>query len=669
MTLRGRAAEAAYAAELMPKVTSELERWFDMPHPFAKLDSISIPATTGFGAMENPGLITYRETLLLLPPDASTLRKSRLMYLASHEIAHQWFGNLVTPVWWDDLWLNESFASWLPEKIVAVLEPGWRRPEDSLDAREEALTVDALATTRRVRQPIVSEGDIVTAFDRITYAKGATVLRLFEARVGAERFQAGVRAYIRKHARGNATAADFLAAIDGAAPDSGAGAAMSTLIDQAGAPRLTATVECPKGGQAGVRLSQQRFVPPGAGAIDPTRWRLPVCLRAGGNGRGETTCVAVSEAETFVPLARCATWVWPNAGGVGYWRTTLDRALWATLRTQGWKQLTPPERIAVAHDLFAAVGAGELDVGVALELVPALVAEDNRIAIAAAAGLIRKVEPWVPAAQRPRFAAWVRAQLGKPATKLGWLPRAKDDLQQEAIRRDIVELVATLGEDPALRKAAVKLVKSWRTLPDAARGDVLATATLVDPALVDPLIAEFRAETSRGLRGDLARGLGSVRDAKALERALAVTLDPAVDLRDSIAILDRALGSEHTRPTALAFVLANFEALRARLPGETASVLIGSIIAGCDVAAVEAQRALVEGKLGALRGARRRIDQAFERVNQCAARKGPWSSPYGRWRSSCARSGLAAGAWYEVLIRSRARRYRRPRACPRRGRA
>lgn len=633
ITLRGRASEAAYAAEIMPKITTELEKWFGMPHPFPKLDSISIPATVGFGAMENPGLVTYRETLLLLPPDAGAIRKARLMAIGTHEVAHQWFGNLVTPVWWDDIWLNESFASWLPEKVIAALEPTWRHPTDSLDQREEALAIDVLASVRKIRQPIAGEGDIVTAFDRITYAKGAAVLRLWESRLGTARFQAGVRAYLTKHARGNATAADFLIALDAAAPDAGAGAGMATLLDQAGAPRLTATLECPKDGQAGVRLAQERLMAPGAGQVAATRWQLPVCVRAGGNGASEEVCATITETTSFMPLSRCATWVWPNAGGLGYWRTTMTRAGWDSLRRSGWKQLTATERVAVAGDLFAAATAGEVELASALDLVPLLIAEDNRAAMVAVTRFIRDLAPLVPPAQRKRYAAWVRAQLGRRALALGWLPGPRDQLYQEAVRDQVVSLVATVGEEPGLARAAAKLARDWRKLPDAARGPVLMAAVRARPELADELTADFRAETSRALRGDLADGIASVREPERLQRALALALDPAIDVRDALDVLFTAAYTEETREVAVAFTLANLDALIARLEGETAGSLIGVLIGGCDVAAVEGRRALVEEKLGKILGARRRIDQAFERVATCAARRAAVAPALTRWLS------------------------------------
>lgn len=403
------------------------------------------------------------------------------------------------------------------------------------------------------------------------------------------------------------------------------------VIDQAGAPRLRASIECPAGGQAGVRLRQERFVPPGAAAAAPATWKLPVCLRAGGNGEPEDVCTALDAPEAFVPLTRCPTWVWPNAGGLGYWRTSVDQRVWEGLRTAGWKKLTAPERVALSQDLFAAVGAGEVDVTLALELVPLLVAEDNRAAVATAVGLIERIDPWVPKAQRKRFAAWVRTHLGRRAAALGWLPAPGDDIQRESMRGRVVAVVATIGAEPTLNRAAVKLARDWRKLPDAARADVLAAAVLAEPSLADTYAADFRAEPSRSLRADLARGLGSVRDPIRLQRSLSLILDPALDIRDTTAILQYAVVHDDTRPIAVAFTATNLDALIVRLEGETAGQLIAVLLSGCDPAAAESHRPLVESKLSHLRGSSRRIAQSYERITQCAARKATLAPAITAW--------------------------------------
>ncbi|HVK78517.1 MAG TPA: M1 family metallopeptidase [Kofleriaceae bacterium] len=619
VTLRGRAADAAFAAASTPKIVAELERWFGTPYPYAKLDSIADPVKRG--AMENPGLITYDERLILIPAGAAETRRERYASIAAHELAHQWFGNLVTPVWWDDLWLNESFASWLPEKVIKVLYPAWVAPDHVAAARNQALEADSLVTARRIRQPIASEDDIYGAFDGITYGKGAAVLRMLEAWVGPERFQAGVRAYLAEHAWGNATAADFVGAIAAQAPDRQVAAAFGGLLDQAGAPRVTVATECPKGGQARLTLTPDRFLPLGARGGDDPRWHLPVCVRAGVGGKAVTTCTELAGGAATVELAACPAWVWPNADGRGYYRSALDAAGWRAVRTRGWKQLSAAERLAAAQDLAAAVGAGAAGVDVALELVPALIAERSPAMVGLAVQIVGGVRPWIPAERQDAFARWVHTQFGPLARKLGWTPRAGDGIDVERLRGSVVPLVADLGRDPALRKTAVAQARTWRTAPDAVRADLLWVAVRAEPALHDDLVAAFRTEPDRIARGELARAIGQVTDAARLQAALALTLDPAIELRVAMAIVRAALDRPDTRPVAEAFVVANLDALIARAPRDTSAGLSSWLATSCDATRLAEMRVLAEDKLGSQRGARRAIDQRFEAADQCVARR------------------------------------------------
>ncbi|MBK9035001.1 MAG: ERAP1-like C-terminal domain-containing protein [Myxococcales bacterium] len=616
----GRGAEAGFAAAATPKLVAALERWFGTPYPYAKLDSVAIPATVGFGAMENPGLVTYVEDLLLMPADASPLRQRRYASVGAHELAHQWFGDLVTPVWWDDIWLNESFASWLPDKIVGEVFPSWRKPIEAIEARDGALEADSLATARRIRQPIESEDDIVGAFDGITYGKGAAVLRMFEAHVGAARFQEGVRAYLAAHAHGNATAADFLGAIAAAAPDADVTASMSTLLDQAGAPRVTATIAC-SADRAEVVLAQDRYLPLGATTTATTpRWRLPVCVLAEVAGKRTRHCTLLADATATIALARCPTWVWPNADGLGYYRSSVAAAQWPKVLAAAGA-LDPSTRVAITSDLLAEIDAGRADIGLALAAVPALVKRGTRAELAMAVDLAGGVRPWVPAADRPRYERWIRSTfaLGK---RLGLVPAAGDDADRERLRGAVVALLADTGAEPTLRRDAVTRARTWRTQPAATRGLILRLAVRADPTVHDALLAEFPRETDRVILRDLAGALGAVLDPPRLEAALALTLDPALDIRVTLDILGAATGHEATRPVVEAFVRAHVDELLARMPRQAGARLVTWLTASCDAAAIEPARALAEAKLLGRPGARRRIDQALERLAQCAAVRG-----------------------------------------------
>ncbi len=632
VTLKGRSADAAFAAESTPKIVAELERWFGTPYPYAKLDSIADPVKRG--AMENPGLITYGERLILIPAGAGEQRKQAYASVAAHELAHQWFGNLVTPVWWDDIWLNESFASWLPEKVIAILYPRWIPADHVAAARNGALEADSLATARRIRQPVVTEDDLVAAFDGITYGKGAAVLRMLEAWVGPDRFQTGVRTYLAAHAWGNATAADFVAAIAAQAPELGVTAAFGALLDQAGAPRVTARVECPKGGPARLTLRQDRFLPLGAAAADDAvRWHLPVCVRVGGPGtRTVRSCSELPPDGATLALAACPAWLWPNADGRGYYRSALDADGWRAVRTGGWKQLSPAERLAAAQDLTAAVAAGAVGVDVALELVPALIAERTPHMVGLAVRIVGGVRAWIPPAREAAFAAWVRARFGAMAKQVGWTPRAGDGIDVERLRAAVVPLVADLGLDPALRREAVTLVRgNWRALPEAMRGDLLSVAVRAEPALHDDLLAAFKVETDRSVRADLARAIGQVSDPTRLAAALALGLDATIEQRFASLVVRSAFERPDTRPLAEAFVVANLDALLARMPADSGAGMVSSLASSCDATRLVTMRALAVQKLTGKRGAERAIAQAFESAAQCVARRAAAAPVLAAW--------------------------------------
>jgi alanyl aminopeptidase len=237
LTPAGRGLDAAYAASVTGPIVERLEAYFGLPHPYPKLDSLAIPVTVNFGAMEHAGLVTYASALLLAPPAEVTQRFQRnCVALAAHELAHPWFGNLVTMAWWDDLWLNEPFASWLGDRITAELMPAWGWDTAVQQSRAQAMRTDRLVSTRRIAEPVRTDDELANGRDSITYEKGQVVLAMFEQWLGPDRFQAGVRRYIARHAWGHATGDDFAAAL--AAEDSTLPAALPLMAALMARPDL-----------------------------------------------------------------------------------------------------------------------------------------------------------------------------------------------------------------------------------------------------------------------------------------------------------------------------------------------------------------------------------------------------------------------------------------------
>jgi alanyl aminopeptidase len=631
---KGRKAETAIAAEITPKIVDWLEGWFGMSLPFAKLDALPIPITNTFGAMENAGLITYRADLVLLPNDAPISRKRRYAGIAAHEVAHQWFGDYVTPVWWDDIWLNESFATWLPVHLFGAVFPELLSPGHWASTRDRALRLDSLSTARRVRQPIATEHDIVGVFDGLTYQKGAVVLHMFEEWAGQEKFQQGVRDYLASHAHGNATAQDFLAAVT-TATGVDITTPMSTFLDQAGVPRVDVAMTCTDG-KASFAVSQSRYFPIGTTSSDPTPvWQIPVCIAYGEVSQRRETCALVAQPTQTIAGEACTadTWFFANAGGRGYYYTAIADDLPVIVK-HGWKHLTADERVAVGQDVMAAVAAGEADVAVALDLVPLLVADGSPNLVDVATDIVNGVRRFVP----PKDAAvakWVRKQFGPLAKKLGWKPRKNDTYADLELREQVVPLVADLGADPALGKQAVALAKTWRKLPaGGARGEILWIAARTKPALVDTWRADFVKATDRVTHTDLAVALGRVGDRAKLEASLALILDPAIDVREAYLILGEALSDRVTQPWAEDWAVAHLDEIIARFPSEARSRLVATLTGSCDADKLEPMRAVADAKIVPVRGGPRAVAQAFEGFAQCVARRHALEPSLEAWRKT-----------------------------------
>jgi alanyl aminopeptidase len=326
---KGRAAEAQYAAANTGAILAAAERFFGVPYPFPKLDLLAYPKAFFGTAMENPGLITYSARALLARPDEiGPVFEQRFQGITAHEISHMWFGDYVTMAWWNDLWLNESFASWLGSKLVLEMHPQWPGGWRSLQ-RTKAIDVDQLPAARALRQPITDARDVRAAFDGITYAKGETILAMFEQWLGPDKFRDGVRRYVAKHAWSNATADDFFAALAGS--DDVIVPAFRAFADRPGVPLLDVALDCRAAPE--LQIAQQRFVPVGVAAAASESWTFPACFDVGDAQKSRQVCTVVRQAKQTIPLPRgaCPQWVVANRSGTGYYLPRLSPALYDAL--------------------------------------------------------------------------------------------------------------------------------------------------------------------------------------------------------------------------------------------------------------------------------------------------------------------------------------------------
>ncbi|HZJ62055.1 MAG TPA: M1 family metallopeptidase, partial [Kofleriaceae bacterium] len=638
VTLAHRAADAAYAARTSARIIDLLEDYFGMPYPYEKMDMLTIPLTVGFGAMENAGLITYTETSLLFDDTkASKERHLRWIGVASHELAHQWFGDLVTMAYWDDIWLNEGFASWMGRKIVAQFEPAWHEDQAALNTRDSALDNDSLVTARQIRQPIVKQDDIFTAFDRITYDKGASVLNMFESYLGTEVFQRGIREHMAAHAYGNATSTDLFAAISKAAGKD-VGPAFATFVEQAGTPEITATATC-EGGKASVALAQQRYVPPGAGTPPATKpWIVPICVAYDKGGKRAEACTLLDQPTGSIALdaAACPRWMMPNVNGRGYYRSVYTAPQITALRDEGWAQLSWTERRAMFRDVRDAVANGKLSLQLALSIVPKLLAGNDRFTVAPAIALPVQLGRLVPPALRPRYEAWLRTTFGPGAVKAGLLPRDNDTLDTEVMRNDLVRAVAWRGREPKLVAEAVKLAERWRDLPQSVRGGVLQIAVDARPEIFERTLKEVVTESDRSKRQEMLQALATVRDPRRQKIALGLMLDSRLDNRETLGMLfgggglrgrggGGGGGNEDNLAVAQAFFREHQAEIMKTMPQDGTSGPFARLSAlftqTCDPDQRAAITAYVKQTFGDMPGAKRIISQNLEAMDQCIERR------------------------------------------------
>ena len=629
---RGRGAEVRYATEITPKLVAILEDYFGMPYPFEKLDSVSIPQAVNFGAMENAGMITYASQLLLAKPFEETPAfKRRYASIAAHEIAHQWFGNLVTMQWWNDVWLSEAFATWMSARTIYRFNPSWDDGYWRANSRSRAVTLDRLASTRRVANPVENKGDIGTAFDSITYQKGGQVLEMFEQALTEETFREGIRRYLTRHSRSNATSGDFMAALAEAA---GSGnplvAQLRSFIEQPGVPLIDVSLECK--GAPTLRLSQQRLRPVGSKADGVEAWATPACFRYGLRGKLYSTCTTVANGASSVLLpniSTCPDWLLANAGGIGYYVARYDERLIARAG-QHAARLPVPDAVALLGDAALMAESGLLPIAAALTLADRYAVHASPVVKQAVAELVKSLRTdWLTKPEQRRMQQILKSQIVPQARKTGWEEKTGEADRAKTLRAILLPLAADQGDDIALRREATALALRWLVRRDdvaAGMADAIlnSAGAFADSTLFDKFEQAAFATKDRGDRSKLLKAMALTRAPALRERAYALALDTRVNGRDALALINAALEDDTNRVSAFAYLRKHFDAIHARLPQDTATNFISTLGRACAVGQRDAFIEFFRDRSVKFTGGARRYAQALERIELCVtARAAP----------------------------------------------
>ena len=624
---RGRSSEAAYAASITPKLIELLETYFGTPYPYEKLDQIVVPLTTAWGAMENAGLIAYGDFLLSPPEQDTELRQRGRAHTMEHEMSHQWFGDLVTTEWWDDIWLNEAFASWLSSKLLDEWKPEWNIKADA--ARSiNVMRADSLTAARKIRQPIEAPGDIANAFDGITYGKGEAVIGMFENYVGPDAFQKAVRLYLHKHAWGNATASDLLAAVDQISPNSKSGSAFSTFLNQVGFPLVSVTAECTA--KSLLRLTQSRFRPVGSPASADQLWQIPVCAVWNDSGGVHRECTLLTEPFAVFTLHTaqgCPTWLSADANAAGYYAVSYEPSLADHLIHKGLIDLKPTERAAVLRNIQLMFSSGLGNLRQDLEFADAFSRSPDPGLVRQSADMVASVNNFVREDLHAQYAAWIRSLYQARARELGWQPKPDESLEIRLLRIEVVPLVATRGGDPELQTQALQLAHDWLQNRSGIDADMIvpvlsAAAWNGNRAFFDDLVTGVKETTVQRERLWIGQALGSFRDPDLARAALELFFDKDIDPRE----LERNLFGAplETRQIVWSFVQQNFDKLNSTLPGARGipfgARLPLSASGFCDPQHHYQVAAFFQPRIGSLPGGAHNLANTLESIRLCAAR-------------------------------------------------
>ncbi len=544
---RGRGHMTAWAEEVAEVYLVWLSEYYGIPYPADKVDHIAVP-DFAFGAMENLGAIVYRETALLLDPATSGQHeKRRIADVVAHELAHMWFGDLVTMQWWEGIWLNEAFASFMEMKAVDAHHPEWDRwlafAADRGADRYDALIVDALSTTRPVEYAVNSPADANDMFDPLTYGKGSAVLRMIEQFMGEEAFRSGVGSYLRAHAHGNTVTADLWAGLAGAT-DLPVNAVMDTWILQSGYPRVDV-----RRTEGGIQVSQRRFLFVDD-ETDTTLWKVPLQLRYSVAGKEHHISHLLESDEETLDLGD-VEWVTANAGGHGFYRVNYSADLFESLLAVV-EGLDPLERFTVLDDAGAFLLAGDRSAAEWLELAARFEDEDRyqvwQMLIGHLAVISNVMDP-------TEFAATAECLLRPIYDRLGWDPQPGDTELRLALRGLLITALGVQANDPAIVERALAEIDAVIADPAGRQADITKAIIDVagahaDPDLFDRLAQAYPKAPTAQLQQRILATLAATRRPELAQRVVDMGIDGAIRNQDASWVAARLIKNRHVRGAA-----------------------------------------------------------------------------------------------------------------------
>lgn len=625
LTPHGKSSRGSLALDHAARHLAALEGYFGSGHPYPKLDLVAVPEFAA-GAMENVGLVTFREELLLVTDDSSLDARARMAGTMAHELAHMWFGNLVTMQWWSELWLNEGFATWMANKVVDQVQPELEVRDGFLGWLSWAMWEDSQPTARAMRQDVRTQTDTFRAFSGLTYAKGAAVLDMIENWVGHATFQRGIRSYLTQHAWKTTTSHDLFAALESAQPVQ---SVMDSFTSQPGVPLVGINSTC-SAGRLDVTLSQQPYQPLGvteqrAGA----RWQIPVCLRFVHEAASRTECLLLTEAQRHwtLPVSSCPTWIAPNAGQTGYYRSQLSADAVAALVRAPTTALSSREQIGLLMDLGASLDAGVSSIDSYMDSAATLLRDPERPR-ATWEHFLRLAERMdshlIETRDRPAFERWLNLLLRPALKRLGEHDRAGDVESQRLLRRRLQSAAGALGRDPRVILRARQTATRWLADPTAVNADDAAVALPLAASTNDLMLFQqlrrFATDTTIAEHGVRALGaMGAVTDPRLVRSLLDDISSGKLPMSDARHVLQGLFSEPRLQSEIYPWFTRHFDHLAQSVPMFSLRHLVHGAIDRCSLDDRAAIEQFFEPRLKKLEGMDGILEESRDGAEQCAA--------------------------------------------------
>ena len=576
----GKASLTSWAQKIGAFSLKYFADYYGLKYPGDKLDLIAIPDFAS-GAMENLGAITFRETALLADEkSASRAELERVADVVSHENAHMWFGDLVTMRWWNGIWLNEAFATFMEMLAVHAWKPEWKRWESFSVSRAAAMAIDGLRSTRPIEFPVLSPDDCRAMFDILTYEKGAAVLRMLEQYLGDEVFRDGIRLYLKKHQFGNTETTDLWDALETASREP-ARKMMDSWIFQPGFPILDAS----RGADGiGLTISQRRFfyLPEDNDQL----WHVPVMVRAKTDRGVSNHKLLLTAREATLDLPGSVEWALLNEGGHGFYRVHYAPDLLASI-TKNLDALAPIERFGLVSDTWAATVAGLGPLSEFLKMAGLFTNETDINVWRALIGAFSYLDMIVSDADRPALAAAVRAIVGPAFKRLGWEAKPGESELERQLRGMLIGALGTLGDDSELQKKAQELYARFDDNPEAADRDLMPALVNIlaycgDAARYEEFKRKFKSPRTPQEEQRYLFALANFRDRTLLEKTLQKTLDGEVRTQNAPYLMHALLLNPTFRYEAWEFLRAHWSEMVEKYPDSALPRMCEAVIALLD---------------------------------------------------------------------------------------